>query len=262
MHVATAQLPGIEDSDDKIYTTPNAVIMLDGASAFVPVPVAASTYAAHLGQQLRGALEAQPHAELSAVLGKAIGDTAHTLQLQPGESPSSTVTVARQTGDHIDLLMLGDNLVITPDGTLTDDRMDALDLAPRRQYRERLSAGSGYDEQHKAILRELQTEQAHHRNHEGGYWIAEADPFAAEHAVTTQRPHSTTPWLVLVTDGAYNTLRHLGHAGGDTLASADQTQLVDLLATCQQWEADKDPHGQSLPRSKRHDDKSIASISF
>src|SRR5699024_370343 len=256
------QLPEIEDSDDKIYITPNAVIMLDGASAFVPVPVPASTFAAQLGQRLRDTLTAQPDAALPAALGEAISDTAHTLQLQPGESPSSTVTIARQTDDHIDLLMLGDNLVMTPEETLTDDRMDALDLAPRRRYRERLTAGSGYDEQHKTILRELQTEQAHHRNHEGGYWIAEADPSAAEHAITIQRPCSATPWLVLATDGTYNTLRHLGHAGGDTLAAADQAELADLLATCQQWETDTDPHGQSLPRSKRHDDKSIASINL
>src|SRR5699024_485705 len=102
MHVATAQLPEIEDSDDKIYITPNAVIMLDGASAFVPVPVPASTFAAQLGQRLRDTLTAQPDAALPAALGEAISDTAHTLQLQPGESPSSTVTIARQTDDHID----------------------------------------------------------------------------------------------------------------------------------------------------------------
>src|SRR5699024_12035190 len=136
MRVATAQLPALEDSDDKIYTTPDAVIMLDGASAFVPVPVPASTYAAHLGQYLRDALTTHPDLDLVELLGEAITDTASRLDLHTGESPSSTVTIARQTGDRLDLLILGDNQVMLPSETLTDYRMDAIDLTPRRKYQE------------------------------------------------------------------------------------------------------------------------------
>src|SRR5699024_8576586 len=178
MRVATAQLPAIEDSDDKVFTTPDSVIMLDGASAFVPVPVPASTYADRLGRHLRDRLTARPDADLTTALSDAISDTARTLDLHEGESPSSTVTIARRSGDVLDLAMLGDNLVILPNEVLTDERMDALDLAPRRKYRERLAAGNGYDDEHRAILQELQTQQAQHRNRDGGYWIAETNPEA------------------------------------------------------------------------------------
>jgi hypothetical protein len=260
MRVTTAQLPPIQDSDDKIFTTRHAVIMLDGASAFVPVPVPANTYADRLGKHLRDSLQAWPDADLRATLAGAIHTTARQLNLTPGQSPSSTVTITRELDDHLDLLVLGDNLVVLPDDTITDERMDQLDLAPRRKYQERLAAGAGYDDEHRAILRELQTQQAERRNREGGYWIAEADPNAACHAITTQRPISETPWAVLATDGAYNTMQHLGLTDWPALSQADADQLARQLDHCQRWEASTDPQAHELPRAKRHDDKALAVV--
>jgi hypothetical protein len=262
MRVATAQLPPIQDSDDKVFTTRHAVIMLDGASAFIPVPVPAKTYADRLGRHIRDSLHAWPDADLRATLAGAIHTTARQLNLNPGESPSSTVTIARELDGWLDLLVLGDNLVVLPDETITDERMDQLDLAPHRKYRERLAAGAGYDDEHRAILRELQTQRAQRRNREGGYWIAEADPDAACHAITTQRPISETPWAVLATDGAYNTMQHLGRNDWPTLVGANAEQLDAELARCQDWEVTGDPDASELPRAKRHDDKSLAAITF
>lgn len=262
MRVATAQLPAIEDSDDKVFTTPDSVIMLDGASAFVPVPVPASTYADRLGRHLRDRLTARPDADLTTALSDAISDTARTLDLHEGESPSSTVTIARRSGDVLDLAMLGDNLVILPNEVLTDERMDALDLAPRRKYRERLAAGNGYDDEHRAILQELQTQQAQHRNRDGGYWIAETNPEAGAQAITAQRPISTAPWAILATDGAYNTMHHLALTDWPTLAHAPNDQLATILARCRAWEGETDPQARQLPRAKRHDDKSLAVMTF
>jgi hypothetical protein len=54
-----------------------------------------------------------------------------------------------------------------------------LDLTSRSEYKQRPAAGSGYDDHHAALLREMQTQQAEERNKPGGYWIAEADPTAA-----------------------------------------------------------------------------------
>jgi hypothetical protein len=262
MRVTTAQLPPIQDSDDKIFTTRHAVIMLDGASAFVPVPVPANTYADRLGKHLRDSLQAWPDADLRATLAGAIHTTARQLNLTPGQSPSSTVTITRELDDHLDLLVLGDNLVVLPDDTITDERMDQLDLAPRRKYQERLAAGAGYDDEHRAILRELQTQQAQRRNREGGYWIAEADPDAACHAITTRRPISETPWAVLATDGAYNTMQHLELNDWPSIVEADSHELNFVLEQCKEWESGIDPQGSKLPRAKRHDDKSIARIQF
>lgn len=35
--------------------------------------------------------------------------------------------------------------------TIRDDRMDRLELAPRPKYRECLAAGTGYDDEHRAL---------------------------------------------------------------------------------------------------------------
>jgi hypothetical protein len=262
MRVATAQLPAAADSDDKVFTTPNAVIMLDGASAFTSVPVRASVYAEHLGRHLRDELTAAPEYDLQELLGAAIRAAAHELKLTAGNSPSSTVTVVRELADTLQILSLGDNLVIVPNEIITDDRLDQLDLAPRRTYRDRLTAGFGYDDEHRAVLQELQAEQAKLRNREGGYWIAEAEPAAAAHATVRRRTLADTPSVVLATDGAYNTMRHLGLTDWPVLVNANVDQLRAILLRCQRWEAETDPSGVRLPRAKRHDDKTVAAVHF
>jgi hypothetical protein len=260
MRVTTAQLPEAADSDDKVFTTPNAVIMLDGASAFVPVPVSTSTYAACLGRHLRDDITARPSRELPDTLADAIRATTCELVLKPGASPSSTVTILRERPNAVDVLVLGDNLMILPGEVITDDRMDRLSLAPRRQFRERLAAGVGYGQQHRALLRQLQTEQAKWRNQDGGYWIAEAEPDAASHALVHRRPLTAVPWAIVASDGAYNTMSHLGLTDWPTLASLNSDRLSAVLQRCQSWEAAVDPYGQQLPRAKRHDDKSLVAV--
>ncbi|MEU0463225.1 hypothetical protein ABZ215_04395 [Amycolatopsis sp. NPDC006131] len=259
MRVTTAQLPPMEESADKIFVTPHAVILLDGASAFVPVPVPASAYADYLGRFLADALTGDPAADLQEILAEGIKATAAHYDLKAGESPSSTVTIARERDEHLDLLLLGDNTVILPGGEiLTDDRLDRLDLEPRRKYRERLAAGHGFDEEHRALLRELQNQQTQYRNRPDGYWIAEADPSAAHHAILKEYLIETVPWVIMMSDGAYNTLTHLKTNILDYLT--DGEKLERLLNIGQTWEGNLDPEARALPRAKRHDDKSLAYV--
>lgn len=151
-------------------------------------------------------------------------------------------------------------MAVLPDVVITDDRMDALDLEPRRAYRERLSAGGGYDDRHREILRSLQTEQAALRNRKGGYWIAEASEEAAQHALIELRRADEVPWLVLATDGAYDPMRHLGLSDWPQVCAMDDDELHGLLVQCQAWESEVDPSGEALPRAKRHDDKSLVAV--
>jgi hypothetical protein len=260
MQIASAQLPQRDNSDDKVFTTTNAVIMLDGASAFRPIPVPASLYADQLGTYIRDELQEDDQADLREALRRAIVHTALDLDLVPGDSPSSTVAIARLRDDWIDALVLGDSPIVLPGRILCDDRIDQLDLPERQQYRQRLATGTGYDECHRDLLRKLQNRQVQHRNVNGGYWIAEADPNAALHAIITQHQVTDTPWTVLATDGAFNTIQHTRIATWPTVAEYDRIELVGLLDRCQQWEADHDPDGQRFPRAKRHDDKAIAAV--
>lgn len=257
MRVATAMLPDASSSQDRIFTTENAVIVLDGASAFVPVEVSPSTFVDTLGGYLVGGLAADPRIPLADLLAQAIRSTASVLDLRPGASPSSTVAIAREDSDGLDLLVLGDSQIVTPHGIYIDDRIARVAQAERSAYHARLAEGRGYDADHRELLRSLQLEQSRYRNSDGGYWIAEADPEAAHHAVTQRQELETAPWLVMATDGAYRPMQHLG-VEWRNVAAKSSTELTQLLADLEKWEKCHDLNGLALPRAKRHDDKSIA----
>jgi len=260
MRVATAMLPDATSSQDRIFTTPNAVILLDGASAFVPVEVSPSTFVDTLGRFLVEGLAADPRISLTDLLAQAIEKSASVLDLCPGTSPSSTVAIARQDGDLLDLLVLGDSQIATPGGIYVDHRIAHIAQMQRAAYRARLAEGHGYDKTHRELLRALQIEQAAHRNIDGGYWIAEADPAAAHHAITVTENHESTPQLVLATDGAYRPMQHLGLDDWTAVAYQLDVELESTLKALERWEQHDDPNGLALPRAKRHDDKAIAAV--
>ncbi|MFE7068453.1 hypothetical protein, partial [Microbacterium sp. NPDC057658] len=183
MRVEAAMLPDASSSQDRIFMTRNAVIVLDGASAFVPVEVSPSAYVDTLGSFLVEGLTTEPRTRLTDLLAHGIEESASHLDLRPGASPSSTVAIARKNENGVDLLILGDSKIATPQSVYVDDRISRFALKQRAAYRARLAAGSGYDETHRELLMALQSEQSRHRNVAGGYWIAEADPAAAHHAM-------------------------------------------------------------------------------
>lgn len=262
MQVAAAQVPPFQDSEDKIYVTRDTIIMLDGASAFTQAGISTSNYAECLGQNLCNILDGELGVSLQAGLAAAIDQTSRELRLSRGRSPSSTVTVVRRVGDVVEFLLLGDNLIAFPDVTVSDDRIARVGIEERQEYQRRLTSGTGYDRTHRAAMRELQRRQAASRNQEGGYWIAEADPSAADHAIVGRRSLAQSPWAVLATDGAYKTMAHLGLDDWNVVRDANRDELTGILHQCQQWEAISDPDGRELPRAKRHDDKSLATIFF
>ncbi|MCL2466561.1 MAG: hypothetical protein FWF02_12515 [Micrococcales bacterium] len=258
MKVAWATLPGADQCYDRVFVTDDAVVVLDGASAFTPDSAPPSQYVDTLGECLATDLAQAPE-PLAQVLAGCIARTAAQLDLRPGASPSSTVAIVRTCDDGTaDLLVLGDCQITTPLGTYRDDRIRHVALAQRAAYRERLSAGHGYDHTHQGMLRDLQAEEARHRNTPHGFWIAEADHTAAAHAVTTHLP--AVAWLVVATDGAYRPMQHLHRDDWANLATATSDDLATLLADLHRWETDTDPTGYLRPRAKQHDDKTLAVV--
>ncbi len=245
MRVTSAQLQD-PAGDDRILVTGDHVIMLDGASAFRPVPVPVSSYVDQLGTKLLEALE-NDRADLQTALANGIAKTAAELRLSPGQSPSSTVTIVRERQGHISILVLGDNLVVFPAMHVTDDRLNSIAPDIRAAYQARLAAGAPYGPEHQHLLAELQQQQALQRNAYCGYWIAEADPTAARHAVTVQLSTAATPWAFLATDGAYKTMTHLSSNDWPTIARNTSSELAEILDHCHDWEAHHDPDGRVLP---------------
>jgi len=250
--------PGGNRSQDRIFLTERAVIILDGATAFTPNKTSAANYVEILGVALATGLRTHPTADLRDILGESIAHAAASLKLSSGQSPSSTVAIVRVVGRGADVLVLGDSQIVTPSASYRDDRLDRIAPLWRSNYRSRLAAGGGYDDGHRAILRELQAEEARWRNIPGGYWIAEADPTAAQHAIVAHLHE--VPWLVLSTDGTYRPLQHLGRDNWAEIARADDAALSAILDSLHRWEAEEDPNGRALPRAKRHDDKALAVV--
>lgn len=264
MKINTAQLPGPHHSQDRVFLTANAALVLDGATAFVSVELDPGTYTDALGRHIVTELGAHDRTDLAEVVSNAIDVVAHRFELRPGRSPSSTITILRIRDQHADLFVLGDSPLYY--GTahhsrvLVDTRLADLDLPESRRYRDRLRDGSGYDDKHRTLLRRLQEHQCAWRNVDGGYWIAEADPSAAHHAITATLSVHDLSWAVLATDGITNPLTHLGRADWATVAAKSDCQLAGLLTAAHRWEREDDPTGRSFPRAKRHDDKTIAAI--
>jgi hypothetical protein len=263
MQVHTAQLPGAETSADRVLVTSDAVIVLDGASAFLPVDVEPGTYAETLGRNIAAELHHAPGTPIADAVAEAIRRTTEKLGLRGGASPSSTVAILRTRSDAVDLYVLGDSPIHYGIGhrehSLTDDRLSAVATPEREHYLAQLRAGHGYDEAHRAALVQLQQAQRQARNVEGGYWIAETNPAAAHHALTSTVERDSIDWAVLATDGAADLIEHAGHRW-HRIAQYERTQLDALLARIHEWENTSDPDGRHLPRAKQHDDKTIAAL--
>lgn len=245
-------------------TADGLVVVLDGASAFDPTEAPdASDYVDVLAENLIAAYATWPAVSLSGGLAWAISATADTLEITPGTGPSSTVAAIRWTGPRVEVLALGDSPVIVQTDAsrdvLADDALKAIAPELREKYRAALAAGGGFSPEHRAILAELQRRQAAVRNRPGGYWIAEADPEAAGHAIERTYAASDVLWCAAVTDGAQHPAEYLGYEW-DAIAKLDAAGLFDLLVELHHWENTEDPAGSQLLRSKRHDDKTVARV--
>ncbi|WP_235213485.1 hypothetical protein [Amycolatopsis sp. MJM2582] len=168
------------------------------------------------------------------------------------------MTILRRQDEHVDVLMLGDNLLVAPGRTITDPRLGHLDIPERHLYKQRLATGTGFDDTHRGLLVALQRKQAARRNRPGGYWIAETDPAAAYQGIRATIPVDQIPWAIVATDGAYTPMEHLGITDWPTISSASAADLDGILMQCHAWERDHDPDARHLPRAKRHDDEALA----
>ncbi|WP_239155583.1 protein phosphatase 2C domain-containing protein [Amycolatopsis sp. FDAARGOS 1241] len=265
MQVSTAQIPGPAESQDRVVVTDHMALVLDGASAFEPVDVPTGLYVDLLGEGIRTCLDQQPDIELATAVASAIEAAAQELQLKPGNAPSSTVSLLRVRDDGVDLLSLGDSAIYYGNddgetGGLTDSRLANLGIPEHRAYRNRVAAGHGYDARHRELLADLQREQRKRRNRPEGYWIAEAEPDAANHALALTVPRGRITWAVLATDGAYGPMFHLGLADWKARAHEGASKLEKILKFCEDWERHEDPDGRKLPRAKVSDDKTLAAV--
>ncbi|SHE51269.1 protein phosphatase 2C domain-containing protein [Streptoalloteichus hindustanus] len=263
--IEIAERPGNERTEDRVVVLPNAVALLDGATTLLPTEHDGGWYADRLAEALRPRLANEPETDLADLLASAIGEVVAAHGLRPGESPSSTVALARWNEERVEGLVLADSPVVAfTDGdthVLADHRLARVPRPTTRWPRPR--PGGGFDDDHLAALVASARWVRTWRNREGGYWVAEADPAAAHRAVRASWPLSDVRAVVMASDGVSCGVDEYGVFAdwSALLACAERHGPEAVLDQVRAAEV-SDPDGQRWPRAKRHDDQSLAVIRF
>ncbi|PWU52750.1 hypothetical protein DLJ47_18060 [Micromonospora sp. S4605] len=260
MRVLATSDPGSNDraNEDWFHADENLLAVLDGATARTDTGClhGVTWYAHRLGENTVE-LARDRSTPLSKVLADAIsrvaGEHRSTCDLGHPGTPSAGIGLVRFRPGGLDYLVLGDvSLVIDQADRLivvTDDRVSHT-ATEERAKADRYPIGS--PDKAAALLAMKHAELAA-RNMPGGYWIAEADPAAAQHALTGSAPVDDRTKVAILSDGAARavTLGLLDWPGAMALLRSEGPQ--GLIARVRQAEAN-DPHGTRWRRNKRSDD--------
>jgi hypothetical protein len=263
--VRTAGRPGPDrPTEDRIFLTPHAVVVLDGASQPNPASHDGGWLADTVGTQLRDRLSEAGAPDLQTLLAEVIEATATRYGLVPGSSPSTTVSIVRWDHLIIDVLVLGDSPVValTRDGRILEVRDDRLSRVASRERQTLRGEGGRFGSEYTEQWQALVDEQRRRRNQPDGYWIAEAVPEAAAHAVRARWNAHDLTLVMAMTDGVANGIDRY-HVPQDwrtaaSLAHRDPADLVDAVHEAEE----SDPAGTRWPRTKRHDDKALVLVEF
>jgi len=269
--IEVAERPGVgldgavRPSEDVVVVLPHAVVLLDGATSFDPDLPSGGWYASRLAGELAGRLAGYPDTDLADLLAAAIKAVARDHDLVPGRSPSSTAALLRWSDTEVEGLVLADSpiVVFTAEGpsVLADTRIGTM---PRGAgYRDRLSSGAGYGENHLVALRKAVQTTSSRRNVEGGFWVAEADPDAAHHAVRATWPRAEVLSVLMASDGVTCGVDTYGVfpnwlAVHDLVTTKGPEAVLDVVRAAEL----SDPDGKRWPRPKPHDDQALVVLDF
>lgn len=255
MKIEAATLAGGEVNQDYYAYGETYALVLDGASSFLPeqTSIDAVTYVKALGEALAEKLECCALSELSEIVVLSIEEVAARYGLVEESAPNSTVVIAKWNRKELATYALGDSscLIFDNNGVnnITDSRISKFGNEVRDQYKNRLLAGFGFDEEHKKLLNKLQIIQKNFRNVERGYWIAGSLSKAGKHGVNIRFSLINVEKVVLCTDGGLSSF------------NSDKNNLKQMILERHRME-EADSDGSSMPRSKMHDDKTIVLVEF
>lgn len=265
MQISIASAPGsaTKDNEDWFGALPGVFVVLDGVSA----PAGTDTGCVHgtpwfvrrLGGELltlaAGHLDWPLKSALAGAIRRVRRAHADTCDLGHPGSPAATVVMLRHLPDKgvYDYLVLADSTLILEldDGVkvVSDSRADAV-VPDLRDEAFRHALGS---HQQKVALAAMVDAQRELRNTSGGYWVASADPHAADHALTGSVHDSRFGSAALVTDGVTRQVEWGLAEPEDLLAEARRhgaQWLIDRVRTVESG----DPTGVHFPRYSPSDD--------
>ena len=254
--LAVASEPGsATPSEDWAAATAELIVVLDGATARTATGCShgIAWYAERLGQSLvaGAASTTRPLAEvLRHAITTVAGMHPECDLMHPG-TPSAGVGMLRSDGWY---LVLGDVAIVAETETglqvIVDERVSATAPAERAEVDRHLI---GTTEKAAALIPMKRAELAA-RNVEGGYWIAAADPTAADHALTGTFALTRGAAVAVVTDGAARGV-DFGLMSWEKLLSVVDSDdgpagLIQQVRAAER----SDPLGAKWPRNKASDD--------
>ncbi len=180
-----------------------------------------------------------------------------TCDLSAAGTPAAAIGLVRIHRDHLSYLVLGDVSLAFDLGSevqvITDSRMRDANAALQVEVN-LLAANSPHKE--AALIRMKQAELAI-RNTQEGYWVAAAQPEAAEHALTGEIAISNVLNVALLTDGAARCVDLFGtHTWSDVFKILEDGGAATLLQEVRAIER-SDPLAQHWPRNKVSDDATV-----
>ena len=248
-----ASLPGDphHPNEDVALVQDRVLVLLDGATAPQGVDTGCCHGVAWYAHQLTHSILSHARVRqtsLTDALASAITDTnamhQHTCDLSNPESPSSTVVIARLTDREVESLVLADSSFIVhrhndQPVVVTDHRLQQLKAASQ-------------------VTATLSTM----RNQPGGFWVAQTDPQVASNALLNRWPLAGLSGVTALTDGATRPVDVFQTRTWTTYAAELATiDPFSILADIRSTE-DSDPDRLRWPRTKSHDDATIARIIF
>lgn len=181
----------------------SAVVVLDGVTVRAVGIRSGCThgtpwYVEHLANSLLSRAASRP-ASLTRVMAESISEVAalhaHSCDLSSIGAPSAAAAIIRVAGDALEWLVLADVTIALEltDGTIgviSDNRV--------------AESVAHVDPQAPDMGEQIRVARETHRNRSGPgeYWVAAADPAAADHAVTGTIPVAEVRRVMVATDGA------------------------------------------------------------
>ncbi|MEV6840827.1 hypothetical protein AB0N17_41210 [Streptomyces sp. NPDC051133] len=264
MRVAIDTEPGgAAPNEDWVAATPTLAVVLDGLSTAgldTGCRHGVPWFVTNLGSQLVAILatsEASLTAGLASVLERVAALHPECDLHNPG-TPSATVAVLRQREGFLDHLVLADSPVVLegPDDftVVTDLRVD--DVLP--ELRAEVERYETHTPDHQEALRRFVTAQRQTRNTPAGYWVAAADPEAADHAIVGSTATEDVRTAAVLSDGASRLVTEYSMATWHEVFTMLRTGGPrDLINAVRKVEA-MDPTGRRWPRYKSGDDATVA----
>jgi hypothetical protein len=261
MRVLITTEPGTPGADNEDFAAacPDAVVLLDGASAPAGLESgcihSVAWYARTLGGLLLAAISDHRVSlveALAACIDRVNGLHSGTCDLDHPGTPSATVSAVRAVGDQLEYLVLSDSVLIIehtdqPALIITDDRLVGASLK---------LAGYPTPEPGTEFLTRVRR-LADFRNKPGGFWVANTNPDAARQALVGSVPSAGVSTVVQLSDGASRVVDRFHLLTWPEALTILHKQGPQALISRTRDAENSDPDCARWPRSKASDDATV-----